>query len=165
MEALYAAVLKFLYDRMGVGVAIAAVAVIASTWYDKAGSGIILSVLAIVAAVWVTWHAKVVLDGVAAAINRMAASQEAANALSTEQQRLCRCHAESQETLVDSMRSLVQEVHVSATSGARVQEMNMRAVLDVLQHVLDRNQILKHPASTSGQTHDCNPETPKEPAG
>lgn len=119
MDAFVAPILKFLYEMLG--------------------PGFVVALMACVVTGWSAVKAKTVLDGVATGLTKMAAAQEETNKIMVGQQRLWRSHEESQETLIDSMRSLVNEVHMATTSGNRMQETNMKAVLELLERQMGRS--------------------------
>lgn len=102
------------------------------------GTGFIASLFAIVAASWIVLKAHTTLEDVAAGMHRMAMAQEATNKIMLDQQTLCRRHAESQSSLIDNMTSLVSEVHMASVSGNRVQEQNLKNVLDLLERAMLR---------------------------
>lgn len=105
---------------------------------ESFGKGLILGLMACGATGYFVVLAKRTLDSVAVGMRDLATAQNETNKIMLKQQELCRCHAESQGTLIDSMTSLVAEVHTATVSNSRVQEQNMNALIELLRESTKR---------------------------
>lgn len=123
------------------------VTAIGNWFYQTFGGGFFATLFAVGGSGWFVWRAKTTLDGVASGLKDLASSQVKQNEIMASQQGLCQRHASSQETLIDSMTCLVAEVHMASVSGNKVQEANMRAVLDLLERAMirgDKREAVQH---------------------
>lgn len=109
-------------------------------FYDIFGASFVIVLGAVIATAWAVLKIRDVADKISSSMNRMATAQEDTNKIILDQQHICRRHSESQLQLVDNMNSLIHEVHEAAVSGSRVQESNLKAVLEVLERQMELNR-------------------------